>query len=113
MAPVNKPKRKRQKHFFKEWREKLGVTQDTAINRLGWTQSKLSRIENGKTPYDQDDLETLEEAYGISKESLLSVNPWKEGEVIDLVGIVNKMSDQDKVAALKAIQFSLDLKNGA
>lgn len=112
MAPVNKPKRKRQKHFFKEWREKLDITQETAINRLSWTQSKLSRIENGKTPYDQDDLEMLEEAYGISKESLLSVNPWKEGEVVDLVGIVKKMSDQDKVAALKAIQFSLDLKNG-
>lgn len=110
MAPVPKPKRKRQKHFFREWRDKLELTQDVAINRLGWTQSKLSRIEAGKTPYNQDDLEALEDAYGISKESLLGVDPTKEGEVIDLVGIINKMTDDERRAALKAIQFSLDLK---
>ncbi len=92
---------------------KLDITQETAVNRLGWKQSKLSRIERGVTPYDQDDLETLEEAYGISKESLLSVNPNKEGEVIDLVGLVKKMSEDDRVAALKAIEFSLSLKRGS
>lgn len=96
MAPVPKPKRKRQKHFFKEWREKLEITQETAINRLGWTQSKLSRIENGHTPYDQDDLETLEEAYGISKESLLGVNPHKEGHVVDILSLL-KDRDPDLV----------------
>lgn len=110
MPPVPKPKRARQKHFFKEWREELKYTQETAINRLGWTQSKLSRIEAGKTPYNQDDLEALEEAYGISKESLLGVDPTKDGEVIDLVGIINKMTEEERRAALKAIKFSLDLK---
>jgi transcriptional regulator with XRE-family HTH domain len=113
MAPVTKPKRKRQKHFFKEWREKLNLTQETAINRLGWTQSKISRIEAGKTPYNQDDLEAIEEAYGVSKYSLLYVNPKKEGEVIDLVRIVSKMTEEDRQDAIKAIQFSMELKGRA
>jgi transcriptional regulator with XRE-family HTH domain len=96
MAPVPKPKRVRQKHFFREWREKLDLTQETAINRLGWTQSKLSRIEAGKTPYNQDDLEALEEAYGVSKESLLSVNPFKQGLVVDIMNLI-KDRDPDLV----------------
>jgi len=115
MAPKKKPERQRQKHYFKAWREKLGITQDTAVNRLGWgwTQSKLSRIENGITPYDQNDLEMLEEAYGVSKESLLGVDPTKEGEVVDLVGLIRQMTEDEKRAAIKAIQFSLELKRGA
>lgn len=109
MPPVPKPKRTRQKHFFKEWRDHLGHTQEAVINRLGWTQSKLSRIEAGNTPYNQDDLEMLEEAYGISKELLLSVNPKKEGKVVDLMAIFATMNEQERADAVKAVQFSLDL----
>lgn len=87
----------------------MNLTQEIAINRLNWTQSKLSRIEALVTPYNQDDLETLEEAYGVPKELLLSVNPKKEGKVVDLMAIFATMNEQERADAVKAVQFSLEL----
>ncbi len=81
MAPVPKPKRKRQRHFLKEWREYLNLNQDAAADRIGVTQSKLSRIENYKTPYDQDFLEEAALAYGVSTASLIVRDPSDEDSV--------------------------------
>lgn len=93
MAPVPKPKRERTKHFFREWREKCGLTQEQAIGRLGWSQSKISRLEAGETPYNQDDLEAAAVAYDCSTTALISIDPTKEGEVIDLLRLI-KDNDQ-------------------
>lgn len=75
MAPVTKPKRERSRHFFREWREHLKLTQDEAAERIGVTQSKLSRIEKGITPYDQDFLEEAAIAYGVSIDTLITRHP--------------------------------------
>lgn len=84
MAPVPKPKRQRQKHFLKEWRDYLNLTQDVAADRIGVTQSKLSRIEGYKTPYDQDFLEEAAIAYGVSPASLIMRNPFDDNAVWSL-----------------------------
>lgn len=105
MPPIPKPKRARTKHYFAEWRRHRGLNQDQAAGRLGWSQSKISRLENGETPYDQDDLENGAHAYSCSPSDLLSVNPLKEGDVVDISDIFRKMSDEDRtkaVAVLKA-----------
>jgi len=75
MAPVTKPKRQRNRHFFREWREHLKLTQDEAAERIGVTQSKLSRIEKGISPYDQDFLEEAALAYGVSIDTLITRHP--------------------------------------
>jgi transcriptional regulator with XRE-family HTH domain len=95
MPPVPKPKRARKKHFFREWREKNQMTQEQAIGRLGWSQSKLSRLESGKIPYNQDDLEAAAIAYGCDPSDLITVNPLKEGEVVDLVRLINESKNRD------------------
>lgn len=96
MPPVPKPKRQRQKHYFREWREKNQLTQEQAIGRLGWSQSKISRLEAGKIPYSQDDLEAAAEAYGASSPSdLLTTNPLKEGQVVDLMQLLKRVKDED------------------
>jgi transcriptional regulator with XRE-family HTH domain len=101
MAPVPKPKRERTKHFFKEWREYRGLTQEQAIGRLGWSQSKISRLEKGQTPYDQDDLEVAAEAYGCDPTDLIRVDPTKEGEVVDLMRLLN---DKNRELAVRLIK---------
>lgn len=58
------------------------------MERLGWSQSKISRVENGRTPYSQDDLEDASEAYSCTIFDLLNVNPLKEGEVVDLTALI-------------------------
>lgn len=101
MAPVPKPKRERTKHFFKEWREYRGLTQEQAIGRLGWSQSKMSRLEKGLTPYDQDDLEAASEAYRCDPTDLIRVDPTKEGEVVDLMRLLN---DKNRELAVRLIK---------
>lgn len=103
MAPVPKPKRERTKHFFKEWRDYRGLTQEQAVGRLNWSQSKLSRIEAGATPYNQDDLEAAAEAYDCEPWQIISANPFKEGQVVDLVRLLNEAQRDQAIRVLKAL----------
>lgn len=103
MAPVPKPKRERTKHFFKEWREYRELTQEQAIGRLGWSQSKISRLESGLTPYDQDDLEAAAVAYSCDTTDLISVDPTKEGEVVDLMRLLDDKNRAMAIRMLKAL----------
>jgi len=103
MPPVPKPKRPRTKHFLAEWREFRDITQERAIERLGWSQSKLSRIENGKTPYSQDDLEAAAVAYDCSVVELLTVNPLKEGQVVDLMRLIRDRDEATVLAILRGL----------
>ena len=111
MAPVPKPKRARTRHYFREWREKAGLTQDQAIGRLEWSQSKLSRIESSVTPYNQDDLEAAAAAYGCTAADLINVNPLKEGEVIDLLSLIRGVEPSARKAAI-AMLTSLKSSTG-
>lgn len=78
MAPRPKPQRTRQRHFFREWREKRFENQTAAEEALGWSQSKVSRLESGATPYSQDDLEHAAEVFGCSPVDLITRPPGQE-----------------------------------
>lgn len=75
MAPIHKPKRERGRHFFRAWREKVFPNQLDAADALGWSQSKISRLENGETPYNQDDLENAAEKFGCTPVDLITRPP--------------------------------------
>lgn len=78
MAPKSKPMRQRRRHFFREWRELRFPIQGAAEEALGWSQSKVSRLESGRTPYNQDDLEHAAEVFGCSPADLISRPPDQE-----------------------------------
>jgi len=103
MPPVPKPKRERTKHFFAEWRDFRELTQERAIERLGWSQSKISRIERGITPYDQDDLEVVAEAYDCTTTELITVNPFMDAELIDLLHLIETKDRKTILAILKGL----------
>lgn len=110
MAMKQAPQRRQlRRQFFRQWREKLELTQDRALERLdGWTQSKLSRVETGRIVWNAYDLADLESAYGVSADLLLNVDPTKEGDVVDLMRI---MRDKDP-AVIRAIVEGLPSKTG-
>lgn len=91
--PASKPHRK---HFMKAWREKLGITQDQALGRLGWSQSKISRIESSKIPLTIDDLHAAADAYGVTTFEILNVDPSKEREVVDLLPMLERGNAQQR-----------------
>lgn len=99
-----KPKHRRPtKQFFRQWRDQLGLTQDRALERLDWSQSKLSRIESGATVWNANDLADLEAAYGITSWQLLHVDPTKDGEVVDLLKLINAQNRDQVIRVLRAL----------
>jgi len=98
-TPLQKPRQ-----FFRQWREHLKLTQDRALERLeGWSQSKLSRVESGATIWNAYDLADLQQAYGVSDYLLLNVDPSKEGEVVDLLQLINEKNREQAIRVLKAL----------
>ena len=93
---IPKPKRSRTKHFFREWREYRKLTQERAMERLGWSQPKISRIERGETPYSEDDLYAAAHAYQCTPTDLIEVNPLKDGDVVDLMRMIRDANPQQR-----------------
>jgi transcriptional regulator with XRE-family HTH domain len=104
MPRVPKPKNPRTKHHFREWRLFRNLTQEQAIERLGWSQSKLSRIESGTTPYSETDLYAAAEAYNCTLVDLIEVNPLVDGEVIDLTRILRSASPEQRRLAMDVVE---------
>ena len=104
MPPVHKPKRHRTKHYFKEWREYRGLSRERAADRLGWSVAKIGRVENGTTPFNEDDLYNAAEAYRCTPSDLLEVNPLKEGEVIDLLDLFRNADEPSKHLAADVLR---------
>ncbi len=100
--------------YFKEWRKHRGFTQDQVIDRLvilddpllPQTAASLSRIENGKQPYSQRILEALADVYGVEPFELLRANPEKDGDVVDLLQIMDEKKRAQAMAVLEALAAS-------
>lgn len=107
MPPVKKPQRKRQPTFFRQWREKAKLTQADVQERLGWSQSKMSRLESGESPYDQDALEMMAELYGCLTAELLLVDPNDEDAFFSLLAKATRATKpvQDQIASY--LKFTL------
>lgn len=107
------PKPAKPRYYFKEWRKHIGLTQEQLAERVGLTASSISQLESGKQGFTDSTLEALAWALGCEPHDLLGRNPLKEGKVIDLVEMFRKMTDDERDAAMKAIEFSLSLKRGS
>jgi transcriptional regulator with XRE-family HTH domain len=60
---------------LREWREFIGLDQETAAARINLSRTQLSKIENLRSPYSQGLLEAAAEAYGVTVADLLMRNP--------------------------------------
>jgi transcriptional regulator with XRE-family HTH domain len=97
------------KHYIREWRQfrdlslvrLAGRMTDHAGNEVISSVS-IGRIERGQQPYSQPIIEGLAVALDCTVEDLVSVNPHKAGEVVDLMRIIKRF-DADKVQQLLKI----------
>lgn len=69
-----------QKVFFREWRRHRGLSLEKAGELLEMSHANLSRIELGRQPYCEDDLDRMVTAYKCRREDLLFRDP-RGGEV--------------------------------
>jgi transcriptional regulator with XRE-family HTH domain len=102
MAPVPKP-RPQKPTFIRAWRVFRRLSQEQAAARLGldgMNRSTLSRIENGKSPYDQAFLEAAAKAYTCEPADLLEIDPHSpEGRIIADIRALSP-TKQDMLAAM-------------
>lgn len=96
------------KTFIREWRKYRGLSLRRLADRLEITgpndsisHASLGRIETGDQPYSQPILEALSAALNCSVTDLLSVDPFKEGEVVDLMRLIN---DKNRAQAIRVLQ---------
>lgn len=102
--------RKYAKTFIREWREYRGLSLRRLADRLEMTgptetisHASIGRIENGDQPYSQPILEALSQALNCSVTDLLAVDPTKEGEVVDLVRMLNDKNRDQAIRVLRAL----------
>lgn len=105
--------RQLRKHYLAEWREYLKITQDRAMDRLGWSQSKISRVENMKIPLTTDDLFAAAEAYGRTAWELLNVDPTKEREVIDAIDLFPQANEEQRKQIADYARFVIEQSKNA
>jgi transcriptional regulator with XRE-family HTH domain len=93
------------RHFLREWRTNLEITQEQAMERLGWSQSKISRIENLQIPLTLDDLEEAAYFYGRSTWELMNVNPLVERDVVDMLPLLERANPRQRKEVADFAEF--------
>lgn len=102
--------RKYGKTYIREWREYRGLSLRRLADRLELngpdetiSHASIGRIENGQQPYSQPVLEAIATALNVSVTDLLGVDPVKEGEVVDLMRMINDKNRAQAIRVLKAL----------
>lgn len=90
-------------HFVREWRKYRGLTQERLAERTPYTLGAISQLETGRTKYTQDMIEALASALGCSVGDLISVDPTKEGEVVDLMRLIDDRNRDQAIRVLRAL----------
>ena len=98
-APSPIMRRRRFGIELRSLRETAGLTGDQVIERIGWASaSKLSRLENGRSRPDPEDVDVLLDLYGADaalREELLGIT----GEAGDMRGWLQELPGDDPAAA--------------
>jgi len=94
------------KHFLKQWREYRGLSLRKLADRMEvepgiqlTSHANIGRVENFQQPYTQEILEAAATALECTVTDILTVDPTKEGDVVDLLRLL-RMKDADTVRAI-------------
>lgn len=102
-------------HYLRAWREYRGLSLRGLANRMEskpgellTSHANLGRIETFKQPYSQEILEAAAVALDCTVEQILTVDPTKDGGVVDLLALLR---DKDP-ATVRAFLTALPSKTG-
>jgi transcriptional regulator with XRE-family HTH domain len=97
-------------HFLRQWRQYRGLSLRDMAERMEsepgvplTSHANIGRIETFQQPYSQEILEAASVALGCSVEAILTIDPTKDGEVVDLMRL---LQDKDP-AVVRAILMGL------
>ena len=93
---------KRYRIYFKEWREKRGLTQEQVADRLGTTKATVSRMETGKSQYNRGYVEELAYALTVEPDQL-----FRDPERPSADSLLQSASPEQRARALSVIEALL------
>jgi transcriptional regulator with XRE-family HTH domain len=88
--------------YFRQWREKRGLTQEQVAERLNTTKATVSRMETGKVQYNRGYLEALALALSIEPDQLL-----RDPEQPSADSLLQKASPEQRARVLSVIDALL------
>lgn len=98
------------KHYIREWRKYRGLSLRRLAERMELepgvaltSHANIQRIEKNEQPYTQEILEAIADALDCAPTDLLSVDPAKNGEVVDLLRLINDKNRDQAVRVLRAL----------
>lgn len=110
--------RERGKHYIREWRTYRKLSLRKLADRMEaepgvqlTSHTNIDRIEKGQQPYTQDIIEAIAEALSVTVTELLTVDPFKDGEVVDLLHMINQR-EKDRDAAIRMLRGLADGTDG-
>ena len=86
----------RVRHYLRAWRLKAGMTQSRLGDLAGYDKGTISRIENGRQNYTQQNLEALAEALQISPAEILGRDPADPESIWQIALQVGEMTADQK-----------------
>ena len=102
--------RKYGKTYIREWRERRGLSLRRLADRIEMdgpddtlSHASIGRIENGQQPYSQPIMEALAHALDVSVVDLIGTDPTKEGEVVDLMRLIDDKNRDLAIRLLRSI----------
>lgn len=103
--------RKYRKTYIREWRERRGLSLRRLADRLeldgpdetSLSHASIGRIENGQQPYSQPIIEALAHALDVDVVDLIGTDPTKDGEVVDLVRLIEEKDREQAIRILRAL----------
>jgi transcriptional regulator with XRE-family HTH domain len=102
---------KYQRHYLREWRESKGLTQAQVCDRLAVfddpklpkTEATLSRVEICAQIYTERLLNALADIYETTVAELVGRNPFKEGEIVDLLDRMDPATRDIAIAVVTSL----------
>lgn len=91
--------------YMRDWREFRDITLEAAAPHFELTHGQLSKIERGKSPYNQRILETAAKLYGCSVLDLLTRKP---DEAVDLFSAYASLDENGKRQAARLVEALKD-----
>jgi transcriptional regulator with XRE-family HTH domain len=102
--------RKLGKHYIKQWRLYRGLSLRKLADRMEkepgeqlTSHANIQRIENFEQPYTQEILEAMSVALKCDVTDLLTVDPTKDGEVVDLMRLIDDKNRDQAIRILRAL----------
>lgn len=92
------------KTHIRAWRTFRGLSQEQLADAVGITTASLSRIENGKQPYNQRQLELMSGALNCEAWQLIAVDPAVENSS-NVESIFSRIASKDREDARNYLRY--------